>query len=323
MEHPKKRSAAYMISPNLSPPANRLHLVPISITTEVLREKHSLHFHNFTQIFYVMAGQFPHTIGDKTYTQTPGSCAAIFPYTAHTPDSVESDANPIYICISFPDNFLTNRGYNYFSYANTFANFEGLQIPLFSKFNGKDKEKADILVRKMSDEFRRHKNMSLDIIAETLAEFLRFLCHNAPDGAQTMVPTSSIIERANAINNAVTYIAEHYNEKIPIDALASIAAMSRRSFFRNFEKITGTTVSQLTLLFRLKNALPPLVYTEKPLDEIAREVGLYDKSRFSHAFSEVYGVSPAKYRETQRPVAFKKVNYNKRQWTWLEKQDNE
>lgn len=312
-----------MILPNLSPPANRLHLVPVSITTEVLRETPQLHFHNFTQIFYTMAGQFPHTIGNKTYTQTPGSCAVVFPYMAHTPDSVDSDANPIYICISFSDNFLTDRGYNYFSYANAFANFEGLQIPLFCKFSGKGKQKADALVRKMSDEFRRHKNMSLDVIAETLAEFLRFLCHNSSGAAQNVTPTNSIIERANSINRSVTFIAEHYNEKISVDTLASIAAMSRRSFFRNFEEITGTTVSQLTLLVRLKNALPPLVYTEKPLDEIAQEVGLYDKSRLSHAFSEVYGMSPAKYREMKRPVAFKKVNYNKRQWTWLENPDNE
>lgn len=310
--------------PALSPPANRMHLMrePITIATEVLRTRDpQSHYHNFTQIFFSVAGDMYHTVNNQMYFQAPGSCSCVKPYESHSNDTIDSDANPIYICISFFDEFLTSHGYKYFSYANKYAFFEGMAIPSCVTFTGSNREKATELMRGLQDEFNKHKEMSFDIIADMLAEFLFLFCSCATGGAKKNPVRSGVIERANAINKSVTYLAEHYNEKINIDDLAAIATMSRNSFFRNFEMITGTTVSDMLLRFRLKNALPPLVYTEMSLDAIAKNVGLYDKSRFCHAFSKIYGMTPSEYRHKNTANATKKLNYHKRRWRWIEDPD--
>ena len=77
----------------------------------------------------------------------------------------------------------------------------------------------------------------------------------------------------------------------------------------------------MLLRFRLKNALPSLVYTEMSLDAIAKNVGLYDKSRFCHAFSRIYGMTPSEYRHKNTANATKKLNYHKRRWRWIEDPD--
>lgn len=313
-----------MNAPALSPPANRIHLMrePITIATEVLRrrEPHS-HYHNFSQIFFSIAGDMYHTINNQMYFQASGSCSCVKPYEPHNSDTLSSDANPIFICISFFDEFLTNHGYKYFSYASKYASFEGMAIPSFITFTEKNREKANELMRNLQEEFNKHKEMSFDIIANRLAEFLFLFCSCTPGGSKKISARSGVIERAKAINKSVTYLAEHYNEKINIDDLAAIAMMSRNSFFRNFEMITGTTVSDMLLRFRLKNALPPLLYTEMSLDAIAKNVGLYDNSRFCHAFSKIYGITPTEYRRKNTANALKNMNYPKKRWRWIEDPD--
>lgn len=307
--------------PNLSPPSNRIHLMtePITIATEVLRTRDSQsHYHNFSQLFFSLAGDMYHTLNNQIYFQSTGSCSCVKPYEPHSNDTTNSDANPIFVCISFFDEFLTSHGYKYFSYANKFASFENMCIPSFVTFIGEKREKATELMRGLQNEFNKHKEMSFNIIADMLAEFLFLFCSCASDESKAPSIRSGIVERANAINKSVTYLAEHYNEKISIDTLAEIAMMSRNSFFRNFEMITGTTVSDMLLRFRLKNALPPLVYTEMSLDTIAKNVGLYDKSRLCHAFSKIYGITPAEYRRNNTANASKRINYHKRRWKWLE-----
>ena len=193
-----------------------------------------------------------------------------------------------------------------------------MKIPSFVTFTGENREKATALIRNLQSEFNKHKEMSFKTIANNLAEFLFLFCSCTSGGPKKFSAKNGIIERANAINRSVTYLASHYNEKINIDDLAEIATMSRNSFFRNFEMVTGTTVSDMLLRFRLKNALPPLVYTEMTLDSIAKNVGLYDKSRLCHAFSKIYGITPAEYRRRNTANATKKINYHKRRWQWLE-----
>ncbi len=310
-----------MNTPHLSPPSNRIHLMPepITISTNVRKHAGESHYHNFCQMFYTLAGEFPHTINGKTYLQKTGCCAFVLPYVSHTTVSINADQNPISIGASFSDRFLTNHGYSFFSYSKNHAFFEGMKIPPFTIFEGSKKDEADTLMRKLRNEFDKHKEMSYSAIADTLSEFLRLLCtqHYTP----AAIPKNSIIERANAINDAVTYLAEHFNEKISIDRLAETALMSRRSFFRNFEEVTGTTVTEMLSRFRIKQSLPLLLYTEKTLDEIARDVGLYDKSRYSKVFFEIHGISPQKYRTDHLPTAFRYINNYKRQWRWVEDPD--
>ena len=279
-----------------------------------MRKVGDLHIHSHTQMSYVFAGTMKHTVNDKVYIQAPGSCVIVPAYTSHMIDTMESDDTPGVLFLTFHDSFLTDRGHRYFSYSNKHARFEEYILPVFSELSGKRKEQADECMREMRREFDKKRNMSFDRIADMLCDFFRILCTESVKDSDIVL----IEERANAITRAVKYIENNYSKKVTIDDLCSMAAMSRCLFTRHFKAITGMTVVNFILTVRLQHAKTDILYTEKSLNEIAEDVGFYDKSRLSHAFSEAFGMTTSEYREKMRPLTIEEHVAFLRRWKWLD-----
>jgi transcriptional regulator GlxA family with amidase domain len=93
------------------------------------------------------------------------------------------------------------------------------------------------------------------------------------------------------------YLWENYSEPITVSRAASIVGMSKFRFMRFFKKATGMTfVSYLTDL-RLSNAHRLLVETERPIAEVAADVGFADQSYFDRRFRQHYHQTPRQVRE--------------------------
>lgn len=290
--------------------------LPINILTDCKREQHNMHLHNYTDLYYVFSGSLTFTVDGQDFTLTSGSCVFIPPFTPHMSSSLDSDDTPIIISASFFDSFLTSHGYDYFSYIGNMVNLEGKRLRLFSKFTGKKLELANSIVKSISAEFQRKQDMSLKTLADLLAEFLGLLCES--NQKEKIRISESLRDRTEAITSSVKYIANRFNEKLTIDKLAHLSAMSRAAFIRNFELICRMPVSRFIFLRRLSEACRMLLLTEMSLSEIAKSVGLNNKSRLCTAFQEVSGMTTTEYRKQNRPKEFKSKYYIDHYWSWLE-----
>jgi AraC-like DNA-binding protein len=72
--------------------------------------------------------------------------------------------------------------------------------------------------------------------------------------------------------------------------------MSRRTLQRAIAD-RGFTYSQLLSESRLRRAVQWLDHTNKPINEIARELGYTDAANFSRAFRRRTGLSPSDFRD--------------------------
>jgi len=81
------------------------------------------------------------------------------------------------------------------------------------------------------------------------------------------------------------------------------------------------TVANFILSVRLQRAKTEILFTEKSLDEIAREVGLYDKSRLAHAFYKEHGMTTTEYRKALRPLTIEEHIAYLRRWEWLNNEE--
>ncbi|MCG7522689.1 GyrI-like domain-containing protein [Ruegeria sp. Ofav3-42] len=95
----------------------------------------------------------------------------------------------------------------------------------------------------------------------------------------------------------LAYIHANAAGDLSLDALADVAAMSRFHWHRVFRAITGETCAQAVRRVRLHRAASWLVMTDKPVAQIAVDVGYPNLKSFARAFSEVYGSSPAAFRQ--------------------------
>ncbi len=301
---------------------NIFDYLPIYIVTECRRLNDGMHFHQYTHLWYALSGACRQTFSNgDAFLQKPGSCVVVEPFAEHSFNTMGSADTPLFVSITFPDEFLSERGFKFFSIHGRPVLFENRYIPRFCELSGATKEIADMLIRKILSEYSKKKKMNVDYIAELLAEFLLII---GRDG-EAPKNIDGLKERTESIHATIKYISKNLDKKLSIDSLLPVATMSRRVFTRGFKEITGKTVAQYIIGERLRQATLLLVFTKKSISEIAKEVGIYDKSRLSRLFTSYKGVSPKEYRlaNAERALEGDKVIKKRLEWVgekfWMSK----
>ena len=85
-------------------------------------------------------------------------------------------------------------------------------------------------------------------------------------------------------------------DSLTLDDIAEKIGYSKYYLNRIFRAHTGLTIHQYIVERRLTEAARELVYSQKPLIDIAYEAGYHSQQAFTNAFSNVYRCSPRDYR---------------------------
>ncbi|MFR8804665.1 MAG: substrate-binding domain-containing protein, partial [Anaerovoracaceae bacterium] len=101
----------------------------------------------------------------------------------------------------------------------------------------------------------------------------------------------------------VAFIDSNYNTNLDINGILKLVPLSRRSVETKFRKETGTTIYQYILKCRVEHLAHLLLTSDRPVSEIADEVGFGDNGSFSRIFRKMKGCSPQEYR--QKNCAFR------------------
>lgn len=92
------------------------------------------------------------------------------------------------------------------------------------------------------------------------------------------------------------FIEKNYENKITVDELAEIFALSRRSLERRFKKATQNTVVEYIQRVKMEAAKKSLENSKKNVGEVMFDVGYSDDKAFRNTFKKVTGISPSQYR---------------------------
>jgi len=107
---------------------------------------------------------------------------------------------------------------------------------------------------------------------------------------------------AHGFERVVAHIRDHYPEHVTNRQLAAVAHLSVRTFERKFHDSFHVTPQQYVRKLRVRMACRGLVFTEKPLAEVAFECGFADQSHLGREFRRETGLSPRAYRARYRPA---------------------
>ena len=94
-----------------------------------------------------------------------------------------------------------------------------------------------------------------------------------------------------------------YAEPLDVPALARIAHMSEAHFIRTFRATFGETPHRYLQRRRVERAMTLLRQTDRPVTDVAWDVGFASLGTFSRTFSNVVGMSPTEFRAQHAPVA--------------------
>lgn len=100
-------------------------------------------------------------------------------------------------------------------------------------------------------------------------------------------------------NMALNYIHSNYNKEITVEMLCRLFHTNHTTLLRNFRTLTGTTIGQYILEYRLQLVCEALAYTNLTLDEISSKYGFGQASYLSRVFRSRMGITPGQYRRNR------------------------
>ncbi len=100
----------------------------------------------------------------------------------------------------------------------------------------------------------------------------------------------------DSIKKAQNFIESNYQDKITVDQLAYMLALSRRNLERRFKKATSNTVIEYLQRVKIEAAKKSLENSRKNINEVMYDVGYVDTKAFRTVFKRITGLSPVDYR---------------------------
>jgi len=152
------------------------------------------------------------------------------------------------------------------------------------------------------------------------------ICRNGPKGASHrldlspfsappehfFLPPQGLVVRESTdffavddplIRAALEFIAANSHRKIGPDDVARAMATEPRTLQRRFQKYLGRPIATEIRRVRIERAKRELTQSERPLSEIARDVGFGPAKRMYEVFRRELGMSPREYRKQRQRVA--------------------
>ncbi|MCD8785515.1 AraC family transcriptional regulator [Staphylococcus gallinarum] len=286
------------------------HSVGFSIIPYIIEfdfERHDfmpLHWHNDLQISWVYEGELEFLIDGQVLTVDSRDIVFINRNKLHSSYSTKEDAKTL--CINFELEFLNAQIIE--DYIDPILNNESFtyyKLPITSQFSryfsailNEIPTDNDFLVKEStSTNYFDAVNLINQVIEGIVYEF---------EGANYL----SNAEDFNNMNSLLTYIHEHYGEKITISDLTAHAHISKSFCNQLFRKYTKQSPMKYLLLYRLQIAQELLVHTDKSITSISDICGFGTISYFIERFRIHYKMSPLKFRQTYQ----KQKNFTLREY---------
>jgi AraC-like DNA-binding protein len=101
------------------------------------------------------------------------------------------------------------------------------------------------------------------------------------------------------LRRVTDHLAAHLAEDVPLQALSELVKLSRSYFSRAFKISTGLAPHQWLLQARIGKAKQLLLDTDRPLAQIAIDVGFADQAHFTRTFRRETGESPGAWQRAR------------------------
>ncbi|HSV51576.1 MAG TPA: AraC family transcriptional regulator [Burkholderiaceae bacterium] len=115
---------------------------------------------------------------------------------------------------------------------------------------------------------------------------------------------AGVRDRQRAVEAAM-WIHAHSHEDIALERVAGAAGLSPFHFLRLFSRVLGVTPHQYLVRSRLRHAARLLSEDDRPVTDVALDVGFADLSNFVRSFHRAAGVSPRGFRQAARRKGLK------------------
>lgn len=273
------------------------YMLPFAVYGTLIPNKGTFfpaHWHDEIEVIYAREGHCIYYVNFKPYDLYEGEVLIIPPGVIH---SFEQSGTERFIGNSsvFSLNMVNNSTVDVCSskyFMPLFNNEIVLQIHM------KNGEEHTENIRKIVEKFQKCYYDKADCyeiqLKIYLLEFFKYLFENKL--YENSGKKSSLIKMSDKTKVIITYIEEHFIDKITLEDLAKLTNQSVYNLSHSFKYCTGQSPMEYINQYRLSVAAKKLESTDEPVINIAADTGFNNVSYFNRAFKNKFQMTPTQYR---------------------------
>ena len=251
-----------------------------------------VHWHDEVEIIYVKKGTLRIFIEGNVYEGSAGEIYLVNPGELHymEVDTVAAD----YYTLLFSVDFISSRGQDV------------LEMEIIEPLREQKKQlKQDLnsihcaeriapflcrLIELNEEKIGVYQLRTKGILIELISEFAEAECFYEPD----------FRKKSNLQRDMISYIQEHFTEKLTLKMLSDEFHLSEKYISRYFKEQFSISFMQYVEHLRMERAKKLLRETERSITEIALASGYPSVNFFIRSFKEENEVTPLRYRKQLR-----------------------
>ena len=274
-------------------PVNSYHcLVPVTY-----REL-TLHWHEEIEITLIREGMSDYRVGQEEFRAEEGDIILIPPYCTHSAYEIPGKTM-VSDSLVFHLDLLGAQGQDLSASKYLRPLAEGqLQMPEVIRSSDKGYGEIKKTFLRALDCFQSRPPFYEMLLRESLLHVI-ILLFELGYIREPQESRSTFINRLQ-LRNVLTYIAEHYREKIKVADLSDLSGFSESYFMSFFKQYVGMSCIQYINHYKIQKAAHALEETSQPVMEIAMDHGFDNISYFNLQFRKEFGMTPREFRSRHR-----------------------
>lgn len=274
------------------------YLLPFALYGTVMPKNihfYPAHWHDEMEIVYAKKGRSIYYVNFRPYLVEEGDILIVPPGIIHSFEQYNDEEFIGYTCV-FSLNIVNNSNIDVCSGKYFLPLFNNdIKFKTLLKSNDRHSESVrDIVLKLMYCYHEKQGCYELKLKMYIYELFAYYFENNMFEEKGNKESEVIISENTKTI---ITYVENHYQEKITLEQLAKVTNQSIYNLAHSFKKCTGRSLMEYINQYRLSVATRQLETTKNPVINIAVDAGFNNVSYFNRVFRAKYNMTPTEYRK--------------------------
>lgn len=243
------------------------------------------HWHDEIELIYMQDGEASFTISNKAIIAKKGDL--IFCDKREIHYTTSHNENTTFEFLIFDSGIISNYYQGLFLSSHLLTSQEMKDMEL--------SEEWQILTKVCDKELKEEGSFYKDIISSQIKGFFFRMARAIQQKNNDRVYEDRKYRMSIEFSKVLSYIGEHYSEKLTLPDLASLLGFSEGHFSKLFKKSTGLGFAKYLNYIRISNAMEMIRGGEHRMVDISSSCGFESVRNFNRVFLNVAGCTPTEY----------------------------